>query len=113
MNAVLPVGDGHGVGSLRNRSAILEQHREVLGQPLYRLLGDLVELRVERSCFHDRARTDEDSAVLCPSAVELGDTVFMSGTPGHYEWVETTRSIMLAVGQVERMRRSFVSRRLS
>lgn len=85
----------------------------VLDQPDYRLLGDPVELSGEPGCRHDRARTDEELAALCPSAGGLGVTAFKSGVPGYYEWIDTTRSIRLAVGQIERLRRGLVSSRLA
>ena len=85
----------------------------MLGQPADRLLSDPVALRVDRGCFHDRARTHEELAVRLRQAVELRVTVFESGIPGYYEWVEPTRSIALVVGQVERLRHGLVGRRLS
>ncbi len=39
--------------------------------------------------------------------------VFKSGIPSDYEWIETTRSIMLTVGQVEPLRHGLVGRCLS
>ena len=86
---------------------------KVLGQPAYRLLSDPLTLRVDRGCFHERARTHEELAARRPQAVELRVTVFESGIPGYYEWVETTRSIMLTVGQVEPLRHGLVGRCLS
>ena len=35
---------------------------KVLGHPADRLLSDLVALRVDRGCFHDRVRTHEELA---------------------------------------------------
>ena len=46
-------------------------------------------------------------------AAEPGVTAFKSGIPGYYEWIDTTRSIKLAVGQIERLRRGLVSSRLA
>ena len=82
---------------------------KVLGQPAYRLLGGPVELRGECGCCHSRARSDEELAAVRRSAGELEITMFKSGIPGYYEWIETTRSIKLAVGQIDRMRHGFVS----
>ena len=87
---------------------------KVLGQPVYRLLGGPVELRGERGCCHDRARTDEELAALRQSSAgELGVTAFKSGIPGYYEWIETIRSVKLAVRQIERLRHDLVSIRLA
>ena len=47
------------------------------------------------------------------SAGELEITAFKSGIPGYYEWIETTRYIKRAVGQIERLRHGLVSSRLA
>lgn len=67
-------------------------------------------MRYGRAFYHSRAGIDKLLADPRPTPVESGITVFKSGFRSDYEWIETTRSIMLTVGQVEPLRHGLVGR---
>ncbi|MDE0295277.1 MAG: hypothetical protein OXI93_13900 [Bryobacterales bacterium] len=72
-----------------------------------------MKLRYGRAFYHSRACADKLLADSRPTPVESGMAVVKSGIPSDYEWIETTRSIMLTVGQVEPLRHGLVGRCLS
>jgi galactonate dehydratase len=84
--------------------ALWDIRGQVLGQPVYRLLGGPFDARGVRGYYHTRANTLEELRQVRATAKQTGVTAFKSGIPGWYEWLETNQKIRRAVGRLEQLR---------
>jgi galactonate dehydratase len=84
--------------------ALWDIRGQVLGQPVYRLLGGPFDARGVRGYYHTNATTLEELRQVRATAKQTGITAFKAGIPGWYEWLETNQKIRRAVGRIEQLR---------
>jgi galactonate dehydratase len=84
--------------------ALWDIRGQVLGQPVYRLLGGPFDARGVRGYYHTDADTLDELRQVQATAKQTGVTAFKAGIPGWYEWLETHQKIRRAVGRIEQLR---------
>ena len=77
---------------------------QVLGLPVYQLLGGPFDARGVRGYYHADGQNREQLQKLRGTALQIGVSCFKMGIPGYYEWIETNRAIDRAVKSMQMAR---------
>src|SRR5436309_13645884 len=84
--------------------ALWDLRGQILGLPVYKLLGGPNDAAGVRGYYASNARTLEELRKLRESASSQGITCFKGGLPGYYEWIDTNDKINAAVKHIQTLR---------
>ena len=84
--------------------ALWDLRGEILGVPVYKLLGGPNDPHGVRGYYVANARTLDDLKRLRETAAAQGITAFKGGLPSYYEWIETNEKITAAVHHLQTLR---------